>query len=46
MFKQSVQSKVESIEGVKNVKVDITFTPPWDPKTMASDDVKVALGIW
>ncbi len=46
MFKQSVQSKVESIEGVKNVTVDITFTPPWDPKTMASDDVKVALGIW
>ena len=46
MFKQSVQSKVESIEGVKNVKVDITFTPPWDPKTMATDDVKVVLGIW
>ncbi len=46
MFKQMVESKVESIDGVKNVKVDITFTPPWDPKTMASDDVKVALGIW
>jgi metal-sulfur cluster biosynthetic enzyme len=46
MFKQSVQSKVESIQGVKNVKVDITFTPPWDPRTMASDDVKMTLGIW
>jgi metal-sulfur cluster biosynthetic enzyme len=46
MFKQAVQSKVESVDGVKNVKVDITFIPPWDPKTMASDDVKVALGIW
>jgi len=46
MFKQSVQSKVEGLEGVKNVKVDITFTPPWDPKTMASDDAKVTLGIW
>ena len=46
MFKQSVQSKVESLDGVKNVKVDITFTPPWDPKTMASDDAKVTLGIW
>jgi metal-sulfur cluster biosynthetic enzyme len=46
MFKQSVHSKVESIDGVKNVTVDNTFTPPWDPKTMASDDVKVALGIW
>jgi len=46
MFKQMVESKVESIDGVKNVKVDITFTPPWDPTVMASDDVKLALGIW
>jgi metal-sulfur cluster biosynthetic enzyme len=46
MFRQSVQSKVESLDGVKNVKVDITFTPPWDPREMASDDAKVTLGIW
>jgi metal-sulfur cluster biosynthetic enzyme len=46
LFKQSVQSKVESIEGVKSANVEITFTPPWDPKTMASEDVKLALGIW
>ena len=46
MFKQAVQSKVESVEGVKNAAVEITFNPPWDPKTMASEDVKLALGIW
>ena len=46
MFKQSVLSKVESLEGVKNATVDITFDPPWDPRTMASEDVKLALGIW
>jgi metal-sulfur cluster biosynthetic enzyme len=46
MFKQAVQSKVEGVEGVKSATVDITFSPPWDPKTMASDDVKMALGIW
>ncbi|BDE06080.1 Fe-S assembly SUF system protein [Vulcanimicrobium alpinum] len=46
MFKQAVQSKVESIDGVKSANVEITFNPPWDPKTMASDDVKLALGIW
>ncbi len=46
MFKQSVESKVEGLDGVKSVKVDITFSPPWDPKTMASDDAKVMLGIW
>jgi metal-sulfur cluster biosynthetic enzyme len=46
MFKQAVQSKVESVEGVKNANVEITFNPPWDPRTMASEDVKLALGIW
>ncbi|HMD03445.1 MAG TPA: metal-sulfur cluster assembly factor [Candidatus Baltobacteraceae bacterium] len=46
MFKQAVLSKVQSLEGVKSAEVEITFTPPWDPRTMASDDAKVQLGIW
>jgi metal-sulfur cluster biosynthetic enzyme len=46
LFKQSVEQKVLSIDGVKSAKVEITFTPPWDPATMASDDVKAMLGIW
>ena len=46
MFKQAVLSKVESVEGVKHANVEITFSPPWDPRTMASEDVKLALGIW
>jgi metal-sulfur cluster biosynthetic enzyme len=46
MFKQAVESKVESVEGVKTATVDITFDPPWDPREMASDDVKLQLGIW
>jgi len=46
MFKQSVLSKVQGLEGVKSANVEITFTPPWDPRTMASDDAKVHLGIW
>ncbi len=46
MFKQSVEDNVKAIEGVKTANVDITFSPPWDPKTMATEDVKVTLGIW
>ena len=46
MFKQSVEDRVKAVDGVKDVVVDITFTPPWDPKEMASDDVKALLGIW
>ena len=46
MFVQSVKDHVMALEGVKNATVEITFTPPWDPRTMASDDVKAMLGIW
>jgi metal-sulfur cluster biosynthetic enzyme len=46
MFRQSVQDKVDSLPGVRSTKVDITFDPPWDPREMASDDVKTMLGIW
>ena len=34
------------LPGVKEVHGKLTFSPPWDPRTMASDDVKMQLGIW
>jgi metal-sulfur cluster biosynthetic enzyme len=46
LFKQSVEENIKAVEGVKTVTVDITFSPPWDPREMATDDVKVMLGIW
>ena len=46
MFMKSVEDHVKAVEGVKSATVEITFTPPWDPATMASDDVKAMLGIW
>jgi metal-sulfur cluster biosynthetic enzyme len=46
MFKQSVEDRVRSVDGVQSATIDITFSPPWDPHTMASDDVKAMLGIW
>ncbi|MGH7738217.1 MAG: metal-sulfur cluster assembly factor [Candidatus Tyrphobacter sp.] len=46
LFKKSVEDKVLALPGVKSAKADITFSPPWDPATMASDDVKAMLGIW
>ncbi len=45
-FKQAVEVKAKSVEGVETAKVDVTFTPPWDPRTMASEDAKFDLGIW
>jgi metal-sulfur cluster biosynthetic enzyme len=34
------------MDGVEDVEVNLIWDPPWDPKTMASDEVKLMLGIW
>jgi len=41
-----IQDVLVDLPGVKNVIGKLTFSPPWDPRTMASDDVKMQLGIW
>lgn len=33
-------------ETIGEVDVQLTFSPPWDPATMASEDVKFELGIF
>ncbi|MFN0095385.1 MAG: metal-sulfur cluster assembly factor [Dehalococcoidia bacterium] len=39
-------AKLKELPGVKDVDVNLVWSPPWDPRTMASEDVKMALGIW
>ena len=41
-----IQDVLIDLPGVKKVTGKLTFSPPWDPKTMASDDVKMQLVIW
>ena len=40
-----VTNHLERVTGVREGKVDLVWAPPWDPRTMASDDVKLQLGI-
>lgn len=40
---QEVKSKIELIEGLKNVEVILLFDPPWD-KDMMSEEAKFELG--
>ena len=35
-----------ALPGVAEAVIDIVWEPVWDPKTMASDAVKDALGLW
>ena len=39
-------AKLKEFPQVKDVDVQIVWNPPWDPRTMASEDVKMQLGIW
>lgn len=31
---------------IENVDMNLVWTPRWDPRTMASEEAKVELGIW
>jgi len=41
---QDAEDKVRQIEGVKDVKINLTFDPPWTPDRM-SEEIKKKLGI-
>ena len=42
----AVHTKLLDLDDVDNVDIQLVWSPPWDPSTMASDDVKMTLGIW
>ena len=33
-------------EDVEDVDIHLVWNPPWDPRTMASEEAKLELGIW
>jgi metal-sulfur cluster biosynthetic enzyme len=46
MLQSQVYGVCAGFPGARNVQVDLTWTPPWDPRTMASEEGKDILGIW
>lgn len=40
-----VENAVSPVQGVKSVKVNLVFDPPWDHSRM-SDEARVALNMW
>ena len=42
----AVHGKVLELDEVDNVDIQLIWSPPWDPRTMATEDVKMMLGIW
>ncbi len=41
-----VEDYARAIDGVNDVHVELVWEPPWDPATMATDEIKDMLGIW
>ena len=40
-----VENAVASVPGVKEVKVDVVWDPPWEPSRM-SDEARLVLNMW
>jgi metal-sulfur cluster biosynthetic enzyme len=40
-----VESAVAAVPGIADVKVDITFDPPWDQGRM-SEEARATLNLW
>lgn len=41
-----VKSAAAAVPGVTAASVQLAWSPPWDPRIDATDDVKAELGIW
>ncbi len=46
VIKGQMQSALLRLGWVKEVQTNLAWIPPWDPHTMASEEVKSELGIW
>jgi nitrogen fixation NifU-like protein len=46
MLFDRAREAVRRIPGVADAAVELVWDPPWNPRTMASDTAKDALGIW
>lgn len=46
MLLASAHGALAKIPGVRDVDVDLSFKPNWDPRTMATEEAKDQLGIY
>ena len=46
MIMAQIEQAASTVEGVDEVETEIVFSPPWDPREMASGEAKFELGIF
>ena len=42
----AIHSTCLQLDDVDDVDIKLVWVPPWDPRTMATEDVRMMLGIW
>jgi len=45
MLQTAVEGAARRVEGIEEVDVEIVWSPPWDPREMASEEVQMHLGL-
>ncbi len=43
---EAARHAVAKVPGVEHAAVELVWSPPWDPRVDASEEVKAELGIW
>ncbi|MGH7640797.1 MAG: metal-sulfur cluster assembly factor [Candidatus Dormibacteria bacterium] len=46
MLESQVHAATQFLPGIREVRVNLVWEPQWDPHTMASDEVKLELGLF
>ncbi|HUY97380.1 MAG TPA: metal-sulfur cluster assembly factor [Verrucomicrobiae bacterium] len=46
VIESQVHAAAASLPGITDVRIELVWSPPWDPHTMASDEARLELGIY
>jgi metal-sulfur cluster biosynthetic enzyme len=46
MIEGAIKNALVDLEGVKDAKVNIVWSPRWDPRIHASEDIKIKYNLW
>ncbi len=46
MIQGAVNNALADLDGVNSVDVKIVWTPRWDPRVHASEDIRIKFGLW
>jgi len=46
VIQEQIRSVLSRLPWIQQIETQLVWSPPWDPRTMASEEVKAELGLW